>query len=121
MLAREEERRRLRRDLHDGLGPALAGHLLRLDVISGGSAGSAVADDVASLRDDVQATVLDVRRVVEGLRPPAIDELGLGGALEQAGRRLTIGTGVCCGSPSGRWARCPRRSRSRRSASCPRR
>ncbi|WP_426595082.1 sensor histidine kinase [Cellulomonas sp. McL0617] len=95
VLAREEERRRLRRDLHDGLGPALAGHLLRLDVIAAEvPTGSPLADDVAALRDDVRATVLDVRRVVEGLRPPALDELGLGGALEQAGRRLTLGTGV---------------------------
>jgi signal transduction histidine kinase len=95
VLAREEERRRLRRDLHDGLGPALAGHLLRLDVLAGriGPRSPARAD-VDALRDDLRATVLEVRRVVEGLRPPAVDELGLAGALAQATERLTTGTGT---------------------------
>jgi signal transduction histidine kinase len=95
VLAREEERRRLRRDLHDGLGPALAGHLLRLDVIAarvGG--GSAAAAEIDNLRDDVRTTVSEVRRVVEGLRPPALDELGLVGALEQATARLAGGTSL---------------------------
>ena len=95
VLAREEERRRLRRDLHDGLGPALAGHLLRLDVLAGQAApGSSVADGVGALRADLRATVLEVRRVVEGLRPPALDELGLAGALAQATDRLTAGSAV---------------------------
>lgn len=95
VLGREEERRRLRRDLHDGLGPALAGHLLRLDVIAGKLGGeSAVAADVGELREDLRATVLEVRRVVEGLRPPALDELGLSGALAQFAQRLTVGTPV---------------------------
>ena len=93
VLAREEERRRLRRDLHDGLGPALAGHLLRLDVIAHvlepNSPATGLVDD---LRDELRATVAEIRRVVEGLRPPAIDELGLAGSLEEAVRRLTIGT-----------------------------
>src|SRR5205823_10093734 len=85
VLAREEERRRLRRDLHDGLGPAMAGHLLRLDVIAGQAApGSPIAAGVDALRADLRTTVLEVRRVVEGLRPPALDELGLAGALAQA-------------------------------------
>ena len=93
VLAREEERRRLRRDLHDGLGPALAGHLLRLDVIAGRLAPrSAARADVDALRDELRGTVLEVRRVVEGLRPPAVDELGLAGALEQAVQRLTTGS-----------------------------
>jgi signal transduction histidine kinase len=93
VLAREEERRRLRRDLHDGLGPALAGHLLRLDVVAREvEPGSRVADLVDSLREELRATVVDVRRVVEGLRPPALDELGLDGALAQAVQRLTAGT-----------------------------
>jgi signal transduction histidine kinase len=93
VLAREEERRRLRRDLHDGLGPALAGHVLRMDVLASRVAPD-VAADVYSLRDDLRATMLDVRRVVEGLRPPALDELGLTGAIEQAVHRLTTPSSV---------------------------
>jgi signal transduction histidine kinase len=95
VVAREEERRRLRRDLHDGLGPALAGHLLRLDVIAGKvSPGSPAATDIDALRDELRVTVLEVRRVVEGLRPPALDELGLAGALQQVTLRLTAGTAI---------------------------
>jgi signal transduction histidine kinase len=91
--AREEERRRLRRDLHDGLGPALAGHLLRVEVISRKvGADSVVRDDIDALQRDLRATVLEIRRLVEGLRPPALDELGLGGAIEQAAMRLSAGS-----------------------------
>lgn len=95
VLAREEERRRLRRDLHDGLGPALAGHLLRLDVVAATlEPGTAAHRDVDLLRRDLRATVLEVRRVVEGLRPPALDELGLVGALRQVLGRLGSGLDV---------------------------
>jgi len=95
VVAREEERRRLRRDLHDGLGPSLAGHLLRLDVVAGKVRNEpAVAADVDALRDELRDTMLDVRRVVEGLRPPALDELGLAGAVQQAVSRLTAASGV---------------------------
>jgi signal transduction histidine kinase len=93
VLAREEERRRLRRDLHDGLGPALAGHLLRLDVIAAQlDRQSAARAGLDALRDELRATVLEVRRVVEGLRPPALDELGLRGAIAQVAQRLTAGS-----------------------------
>jgi signal transduction histidine kinase len=47
--------------------------------------------DVAALRGELGATVLEVRRVVEGLRPPALDELGLADSLRQATRRLAAG------------------------------
>jgi signal transduction histidine kinase len=91
--AREEERRRLRRDLHDGLGPALAGHLLRVDVISRKvGTDSPARADIDALQRDLRTTVLDIRRLVEGLRPPALDELGLGGAIEQAAMRLSAGS-----------------------------
>jgi signal transduction histidine kinase len=95
VLTREEERRRLRRDLHDGLGPALAGHVLRLDAVSAKLGGeSAARDDVEALRRELRGTMVEVRRVVEGLRPPAIDDLGLTGALQQAVTRLMGGSGM---------------------------
>jgi len=90
VVAREEERRRLRRDLHDGLGPALAGLSLKLD-----AARNRLGDDplLREMRGDVQATVADVRRLVDGLRPVPLDELGLTEAL----RRLV--DGAAAGGP----------------------
>lgn len=89
--AREEERRRIRRDLHDGLGPALAGIALGLDAVhrlapSDASAAAALADQ---LKLEVQASLADVRRLVEDLRPPALDQLGLVGAVRQQARLLS--------------------------------
>jgi signal transduction histidine kinase len=80
VVAREEERRRLRRDLHDGLGPSLAGLTLKLD-----TARNLVGDHplLREMRGDVQATIADVRRLVEGLRPVSLDELGLAEALRR--------------------------------------
>lgn len=83
VLAREEERRRLRRDLHDGLGPALAGLTLQVDTVRNlFPAGNADAA-LLRLRSGIQDTVLDVRRIVEGLRPAALDDLGLVEAVHQ--------------------------------------
>ena len=77
--AREEERRRVRRDLHDGLGPSLAALAMRLD-----AARDLVADDperaeelLAQLSDQAREEIAEVRRLVDGLRPPALDQLGL--------------------------------------------
>lgn len=99
VVAREEERRRLRRDLHDGLGPALASLSLRVDtlrnlLVSQLDGASAVNADegLLGLRSGIQATVLDVRRIVEGLRPPALDELGLGEAVIQLADRTVAGS-----------------------------
>jgi signal transduction histidine kinase len=92
VLAREEERKRLRRDLHDGLGPALAGLTLQVDTLRNQLAGHA-DDALLELRSGIQSTVLDVRRIVEGLRPPSLDELGLAGAVRQLATRLGNGTG----------------------------
>ncbi len=83
--AREEERRRLRRDLHDGLGPVLASQGLKL-----AAARQLLRDkpDVAErLLDEVmnqsENTVAEVRRLVYALRPPTLDELGLVEAIRE--------------------------------------
>ena len=94
VLAREEERRRLRRELHDGIGPALAGLTLKTEtaraLLPAGADGA--SRQLHDLGEEIRRTVLDVRRLVEGLRPPALDELGLAGACAQAAERLTAGT-----------------------------
>jgi len=85
--AREEERRRLRRDLHDGLGPQLASLTLKLETARNRLTHDPLADALLSdLAARTQATVADIRRLVYALRPPALDELGLLSAL----RELTL-------------------------------
>ncbi len=81
--SREEERRRLRRDLHDGIGPTLAGSILQLDALA--EMISAKPDDAVELagklKTQMRLMVDDVRRVTQDLRPPALDDLGLVAAL----------------------------------------
>ena len=85
--AREEERRRLRRELHDGLGSALAGIALTLQAArnTGGPEGDEL---VEGAREQTQAAVADVRRLVRGLRPPVLEDLGLAAALRAHADRL---------------------------------
>jgi len=84
VMAREEERRRLRHDLHDGLGPALASMSLQL-----AAARNLVADRpeaaelLATLKAQMHDAVADIRRVVYALRPPVLDELGLIAAIRE--------------------------------------
>lgn len=91
--AREEERRRLRGDLHDGLGPTLAGAVLTIDAARRVLANDPAAADVLLDRaaGSIEGTVADVRRLVYGLRPPALDQLGLAGALHQQAATLGMG------------------------------
>ncbi|WP_459985410.1 sensor histidine kinase [Nocardioides sp. AN3] len=93
VTAREEERRRIRRDLHDGLGPALSGVVFQLE-----SARLLAERDPATAATRLQETsrtvqdvVADVRRLVHDLRPPALDDLGLTGALRQLAGQLERG------------------------------
>jgi signal transduction histidine kinase len=87
--AREEERRRLRRDLHDGLGPTLATLSLGLDVSLKmlDNDPQEVESLLRQLKTETQDAVVDIRRLVYGLRPPALDDLGLVPAIrEQASK-----------------------------------
>jgi signal transduction histidine kinase len=93
VTAREEERRRLRRELHDGLGPALAGFTLKVAAIRNLLPhGQPVADAwLAELGAEIEAAVGDIRRLAYDLRPPALDELGLVGALRARAAQHSAG------------------------------
>ena len=89
VTTREEERRRLRRDLHDGLGAQLAG----LNVQAGAlrrlipQDPDAADDLVVELREELRSAIADIRRLVYNLRPPALDDLGLVEALHRLAER----------------------------------
>jgi two-component system NarL family sensor kinase len=85
LAAREEERRRLRRDLHDGLGPILTAVTLKADAARGAleAAPERTGALLAELRGDAWQAIGDLRRVVDGLRPAPLGELGLLGALRE--------------------------------------
>jgi signal transduction histidine kinase len=93
VATREEERRRLRRDLHDGLGPTLAGIALELE-----SARALIEPDPDAAREllgrlkvEVQQAIADIRRIAHDLRPPALDELGLVAAVREQAARIGVG------------------------------
>lgn len=83
VTTREEERRRIRRDLHDGLGPTLASLTLQLDAARNllHSDPEKAEQMLVELKKQNQGTIQEVRNLVHELRPPALDEMGLIGAL----------------------------------------
>jgi len=96
VTAREEERRRLRRDLHDGLGPTLAALTLKI-----GAVRKLLSHDpckaeavLLELNSDIETTVSDIRRLVYNLRPPSLDELGLVGAIRERVAQSTLTKGT---------------------------
>jgi signal transduction histidine kinase len=96
VTAREEERRRLRRDLHDGLGPTLAGVTLGLHAAQTRLTGDPTGTQqlLADLEAQIEGAVADIRRLVYGLRPPALDEFGLLRAIERHAARLDESGGL---------------------------
>jgi signal transduction histidine kinase len=97
VMAREEERRRVRRDLHDGLGPSLASMVLKLSAAKRAAITSPVEAErlIAELTSETQEAIAEIRRLVDGLRPPALDELGLLRALYLQVSRLGPGYRLC--------------------------
>jgi signal transduction histidine kinase len=87
--AREEERKRLRRDLHDGVGPSLAAIVLKLSAVQSRADEAERAALLAETREEVQGTIKEIRRLVDDLRPPAIDEVGLVAAIRQRATALS--------------------------------
>ncbi|MEU6711692.1 histidine kinase [Nonomuraea sp. NPDC046802] len=88
-----EERRRLRRDLHDGLGPTLAAAALKVEAAHNLLARDpgAASEALDQVRQDLGGMLGDVRRLVHDLRPPALDQFGLAGAVRQEAGRFRDG------------------------------
>ncbi|HEX4980875.1 MAG TPA: ATP-binding protein [Ilumatobacteraceae bacterium] len=93
--AREEERRRLRRDLHDGLGPTLTGVSLgmrtamrQLDRSIDAGSNTPPRELLERLADEIDSVVVELKRIVRDLRPTALDQLGLVGALAEFTRKF---------------------------------
>jgi signal transduction histidine kinase len=83
--AQEEERRRIARELHDGVGPALASLNIRLRTARKllERDHHSVAEEIEELAELAQANIQDIRRLIHDLRPAALDELGLVPALRE--------------------------------------
>jgi signal transduction histidine kinase len=95
LAASATERDRLRTDLHDGLGPSLSGIGLGLQGIA-----DALRDDPAAtllldrIRDEVATAFAEVRRIIDGLRPTALDTLGLIGAIRRHAQTVSVAVPV---------------------------
>jgi signal transduction histidine kinase len=100
---REEERRRIRRDLHDGLGPALAGLTFTLEAVRNLTESDLERADelLVSATEQVQTMIGDVRKLIYGLRPATLDQLGLAASLRGlASQESSPGTSVTIDAPS---------------------
>ena len=91
VTAREEERRRIRRDLHDGLGPVLAGIAMKMDAARNllSTDPKAADEPLGDIKAQAQSAIADIRRLVYELRPPALDELGLVSAIREYATQLS--------------------------------
>lgn len=96
VTAVEDERRRLRRDLHDGLGPTLSGVAFATDAARNQLRSNPDQADelLVLLRAETAGAITEIRRLVEGLRPPALDELGLVAAVQQHASNLHSAAGT---------------------------
>jgi signal transduction histidine kinase len=94
VTAREAERRRLRRDLHDGLGPQLAAVTIKADAAANllNSDPVATAKLLGEIKTESQDSLQEIRRVVNGLWPAALDQLGLLSALQEYAARNSNGS-----------------------------
>jgi signal transduction histidine kinase len=107
VIAREEERRRLRRDLHDGLAPLLAGIVLSLDRARSLATEAATAESeheqlaglLADIKQQTQTAAIDVRHLVHDLRPAMLDELGLAKAIREQARNVSGNMRIAVDAP----------------------
>ena len=96
LTAQEEERQRIQRDLHDGLGPVLASMRLRLEACleQANECAPDLVGELTVVHDLIGTAASDIRHLVYDLRPPVLDQFGLAGALRQRAERFIRETGI---------------------------
>ncbi|WP_436500658.1 histidine kinase [Actinokineospora sp. HUAS TT18] len=100
--AREQERRRILHELHDGVGPTLAAIALGLDASRRGvGPDTATGVLLARMRDELQDAITEIRRLAAGLRPPVLDQIGLVPALREYAGALASRTAKLDGTDEG--------------------
>ena len=95
-MAEEEERRRISRELHDGLGPSLAaiGNMVRASKRLVRTEPARVEEQLGDIADNIKVHIREIRELIHDLRPLALDQLGLGGAIQQQLERFKNETGA---------------------------
>lgn len=91
--AQEEERKRIARELHDGIAQSLAALRVRLRVARTAET-DARSKALERIGADIGEATEELRRIAQGLRPPALDMLGLVPAIESYARSVTDTSGV---------------------------
>lgn len=94
LAATEEERKRIARELHDGIAQSLAALRIRLRVARSVSDDAARAELLEQISAEMGEAMEELRRIARGLRPPALDMLGLGPAIESHARNIADATGM---------------------------
>jgi PAS domain S-box-containing protein len=94
LRATEEERQRIARELHDDTAQSLAALLLRLQVLARTPDESTRQGILERMQTEVEGMVEGVRRIARGLRPPALEDVGLDAAIRAQARRCFHETGV---------------------------
>jgi signal transduction histidine kinase len=96
--ASEDERRRIARELHDGVGQTLTGLTMTIDGAAARLSNEGCGGDALQMlqvsRDAAVSALQDIRRVILALRPPALDDMGLFAALEAYARRILREAGI---------------------------
>ncbi|WP_158220343.1 sensor histidine kinase [Kineosporia sp. A_224] len=88
------ERERLRRDLHDGLGPSLTGIGLGLEAVDGADLPERARPVITRLRSETAASLEDVRRIIDDLRPARLDRMDLAAVLSARADQISTTTGT---------------------------
>jgi signal transduction histidine kinase len=110
VATREEERRRLRRDLHDGIGPTLTGLALQLNAahkLVMGDKPKVAGELLTRLEERTEGTIAEMRRLIYGLRPPALDDLGLIPSIRQQAQSQGIVDPTTGAKTRERWENTP--------------